>query len=178
MFLYPKEKIKEQKQGWREKLTSKIVCLVIFITECTTAKTEKSQRNQLFIHQISGFPHACLQCTYNCNCGINYNSCLCSFFTQGRFSPLLPLSCIFLMLAGRYSGEAIKHKKHQKNKSEFSGSFKIISTSHLLETKIRGLKKKKPQTVVLKWYIIQKKLFCGNWKPLGKTSSHRFCCCV
>lgn len=63
-------------------------------------------------------------------------------FTQGRFSPLLPLSCIFLMLAGRYSGEAIKHKKHQKNKSEFSGSFKIISTSHLLETKIRGLKKK------------------------------------
>lgn len=49
----------------------------------------------------------------------------------------------------------MKHKKHKRNKkSEFSGSYKI-SASHLLETKIRGLKK--PQTTVLKWEIIQKK---------------------
>lgn len=50
----------------------------------------------------------------------------------------------------------MKHKKQKRNKkSEFSGSYKIISASHLLETKIRGLKK--PQTTVLKWEIIQKK---------------------
>lgn len=34
--------------------------------------------------------------------------------------------------------EAIEHKKQRNKKSEFSGSYKIISASHLLEAKIRG----------------------------------------
>lgn len=55
----------------------------------------------------------------------------------------------------------MKHEKHKRNKkSEFSGSYKIISASHLLETKIRGLKK--TQTIVLKWEVTQKKLLCGD----------------
>lgn len=71
----------------------------------------------------------------------------------------------------------MKHEKHKRNKkSEFSGSYKIISASHLLETKIGGLKK--PQTIVLKWEVTQKKLLCGDGKPFEKISSHGFCCCV
>jgi len=55
---YPSGRLRSRNKDEKEILTPKIVCVVVFISEYITAKTQRSQRNQLFAHHnSSGIPH-------------------------------------------------------------------------------------------------------------------------